>query len=90
MRLVAQAVASKVERDVAKPGAGQSLAPAAILPVLRTVRCAATTVNPVTALHDLDVPAALHEFYGHVLCGVYLKVTQGGIVRIGDSVLSDA
>ena len=51
-----------------------------------TIRCAATTVNPATALRDLEVPAALHEFYGHVVCGVYLKVTQGGLISVGDPV----
>jgi len=48
------------------------------------VRCAATTVNPATAERDLDLPAALFEQYGHVLCGVYVEVTSSGRVDEGD------
>jgi len=50
------------------------------------VRCAATAVDPVTALSDLDIPAALFEQYGHVLCGLYVQVTGGGRVAVGDAV----
>jgi uncharacterized protein YcbX len=48
------------------------------------VRCAATTVNPATAERDIDVPAALFQHYGHVLCGVYVEVTAAGRVAEGD------
>ncbi|MDB5455835.1 MAG: domain containing protein [Caulobacter sp.] len=50
------------------------------------VRCAATHVDPATAARDLDVVKALFDHYGHVFCGVYLRVTQGGTVRAGDAV----
>ena len=50
------------------------------------VRCAATAVDPVTALSDMDIPAALFEQYGHVLCGLYVQVTDGGRVAVGDTV----
>ncbi len=50
------------------------------------VRCAATAVDPVTAERDIDVPAALFEHYGHVLCGIYVHVTQGGEIKLGDRV----
>ncbi|MBX3480307.1 MAG: MOSC domain-containing protein [Caulobacter sp.] len=50
------------------------------------VRCAATQVDPVTAQRDIDVPAALFEHYGHTLCGIYVHVAEGGVVRDGDSV----
>ena len=49
------------------------------------VRCAATTVNPSTAERDIDVPAALFEQYGHVLCGIYVEVTAAGRVAQGDT-----
>ena len=49
------------------------------------VRCAATMVDPATAARDVDVPAALFERYGHVLCGIYVHVTDGGFVRQGDA-----
>jgi uncharacterized protein YcbX len=49
------------------------------------VRCAATQVDPATAQRDLDVPKALFEHYGHVLCGIYLNVLDGGRVAEGDA-----
>lgn len=52
------------------------------------VRCAATMVDPTTALRDLDIPAALFDFYGHTLCGIYLQVTRDGMVKPGDEVSS--
>ena len=51
------------------------------------VRCAATAVNPDTAERDLDIPAALFETFGHVLCGVYVEVTASGAVREGDAAI---
>jgi uncharacterized protein YcbX len=50
------------------------------------VRCAAPGVDPATAVRDVDIPAELHRLYGHMLCGVYVHVTQGGVVREGDQV----
>ena len=51
------------------------------------VRCAATTVNPDTAERDLDIPTALFEAFGHVLCGVYVEVTASGPVREGGAAI---
>jgi len=50
------------------------------------VRCAATSVDPTTAERDFDLPAALFEQYGHVLCGLYVQVTRAGTVAEGDPV----
>ena len=50
------------------------------------VRCAATHVDPVTAERDIDLVKALFDLYGHMFCGVYLKVEEGGTVREGDAV----
>lgn len=50
------------------------------------VRCAATAVDPVTAIRDIDIPAALFEHYAHVLCGIYVNVTEGGVIAPGDTV----
>jgi len=52
----------------------------------RIVRCAATNVNPVTAARDLAIPRSLLELYGHGDCGAYLRVVEGGEVRIGDGI----
>jgi hypothetical protein len=48
------------------------------------VRCAATHVNPITGERDIDLVAALHANYGHMLCGVYVSVLQGGRIGEGD------
>jgi uncharacterized protein YcbX len=49
------------------------------------VRCAATHVDPATGERDLDVVAALHANYGHLHCGVYVHVEQGGPLAEGDA-----
>jgi uncharacterized protein YcbX len=54
------------------------------------VRCAAPGVDPTTAIRDLDIPAELHRLYGHVLCGIYVHVTKGGVVRPGDQAVAPA
>ncbi len=50
------------------------------------VRCAATHVDPTTAERDLDVCKALFDNYGHLHCGLYVRVTSGGAVGLGDAV----
>jgi uncharacterized protein YcbX len=47
-------------------------------------RCAAPDVDPATAKRDLEITAALHRFYGHLLCGVYVRVEAPGMVAAGD------
>lgn len=49
------------------------------------VRCAATHVDPATAERDLDLVKALFDNYGHMNCGVYVHVTDGGRVTVGDA-----
>lgn len=50
------------------------------------VRCAAPDVNPETAVRDEEITTALFDNYGHTLCGIYLHVTEAGVVREGDPV----
>ncbi|MGU3495007.1 MOSC domain-containing protein [Xanthobacteraceae bacterium A53D] len=52
----------------------------------RTVRCAATNVNPATAERDLNVVKGLAQAYGHADCGIYAKVLTGGTIRPGDAI----
>jgi len=52
----------------------------------RTVRCAATMVNPATGERDLNVPRALRDYFGHVDMGVYAEVVEGGEVAEGAAV----
>ena len=49
------------------------------------VRCTATHVDPQTAVADLDVSRALFDLTGAPVCGVYLRVTSGGPVGLGDA-----
>lgn len=50
------------------------------------VRCGATHVDPATGERDIDLVPALFGTYGHRWCGLYLSVTTGGTVAIGDPV----
>jgi len=50
------------------------------------VRCAATHVDPTTAERDVELVKALFDNYGHMFCGIYLNVTEGGTVGEGDLV----
>lgn len=54
------------------------------------VRCAATHVDPTTAERDLDVTRALFDNYGHMFCGVYVRVAAAGRVSLGDAVTAPA
>jgi len=50
------------------------------------VRCAAPGVDPASAIRDLDIPGELFRLYGHPHCGIYVQVTRGGMVKVGDAV----
>lgn len=52
-------------------------------------RCAATSVNPVTARRDIDVPRALLQHFGHNYMGVYAEVLQGGELAVGETLLAE-
>lgn len=48
------------------------------------VRCVATHVDPTTGERDIEVVRALHDAYGHLFCGIYVAVTGGGTIAVGD------
>jgi uncharacterized protein len=50
------------------------------------VRCAATEVEPTTAQRDLEITKALFDHYGHMNCGIYVRVSAPGRVSLGDAV----
>ena len=54
--------------------------------VKRIVRCAATEVDPDTAIRDLPIPRVLMDNYGHADCGMYAEVIEGGEIRSGDTI----
>jgi uncharacterized protein YcbX len=56
----------------------------------RIERCAATNVDPVTGLRDLQIPHALMCHYGHRDCGVYAEVLSGGPLAEGDHLAVEA
>ena len=49
-------------------------------------RCAATEVNPDTALRDIDVPDALYRLTGEDDCGIYAEVVTAGTIAEGDRI----
>ena len=50
----------------------------------RIQRCAATNVDPTTAIRDLEIPATLMRRLGHFDCGVYAEVLVGGTLADGE------
>jgi uncharacterized protein YcbX len=49
------------------------------------VRCAATTVNPDSAVVDVETPYLLRKHWGHRDFGVYARVVQPGDIALGDT-----
>lgn len=49
-------------------------------------RCAATNANPTTGQRDLTIPHDLQRGFGHTDCGVYVRVTGGGRIAVGDGI----
>jgi uncharacterized protein YcbX len=56
--------------------------------VKRIVRCAATNVDPQTGARDLTIPPTLMQNFGHMDCGVYAEVIEGGEIGVGDTIKS--
>jgi uncharacterized protein YcbX len=55
------------------------------LEILKMIdRCAATGVEPGTGLRDMDIVDTLRKTFGHIDCGVYARVLEGGEVKLGD------
>ncbi len=55
----------------------------------RTVRCAATEVDPQTAKRDLSIPALLRRTFNRDDFGIYMEVTKAGMVAVGDPAAVD-
>jgi uncharacterized protein YcbX len=53
--------------------------------VKRIERCAATNVDPVSGLRDMNIPKTLLQAYDHADCGVYAEVVDGGMLAEGDT-----
>lgn len=50
----------------------------------RTQRCAATNVDPVSGVRDLDIPWTLDARLGHRDCGIYAEIVAGGALGEGE------
>lgn len=49
----------------------------------RIDRCAATAVDPVTGQRDMPIVKALMNAFGHIDCGVYAEIIEGGTLAQG-------
>ena len=64
-----------------------------VLDVHRPIdRCPTPGVNPETGERDIEVTPGLRDHFGHIYCGMYANVVQGGAVKSGDriKVIGDA
>lgn len=52
----------------------------------RIDRCAATTVNPGTAIRDANPVRELRENFGHIDLGIFAQVITPGTIRPGDPI----
>jgi hypothetical protein len=61
-----------------------AIGPVTLQVLEKTVRCAATNVDPRTGARDMDIPATLRRKWGHIDFGVYAKILSGGDLAVGD------
>jgi len=74
------------ELKIGRRAAGATNQTVRLKVVRRIVRCAATNVDPMTGIRDLEVPQALLRHLGHADCGIYAEVVEGGEIAAGDEV----
>ncbi len=72
--------------ELAQEGREIAIGAARARVTLRTRRCAATEVNPLTAKRDLPIPRLIHQHYGHADMGIYAELLTGAVIRPGDEV----
>lgn len=72
--------------EAALPGQTLSVGGARLEILKMTDRCAATGVEPGTGRRDMDLVQTLRANFGHIDCGVYARVAQGGRIAAGDAV----
>ena len=65
-------------------GSDIALGGARLRVIAAITRCAATQVDPASALRDLDIVGALQRGFGHNLMGVYAEVGAGAEIGVGD------
>jgi len=72
--------------EAALPGRTLLIGGARLEILKMTDRCAATGVEPGTGRRDMDLVQTLRANFGHIDCGVYARVTEGGRIVVGDAV----
>ena len=72
--------------ELAAVGARVAIGGATAEVVKPITRCVATHVDPSTGERDFELVHELRRHYGHLFCGVYLRVLEGGPVAEGDAV----
>jgi uncharacterized protein YcbX len=65
------------------------IGPVRLKVVKRIVRCAATNVDPETAVRDLTIPHTLMRHLGHNECGIYAEVIAGGSIAVDDAIVTE-
>lgn len=60
------------------------IGPASAVGILRTKRCGATNVNPVTSERDRNLPAALVRAFNHSDMGIYVEMKDSAQIAVGD------
>jgi uncharacterized protein YcbX len=68
------------------PGRVLRIGPVVLEAIKMIDRCPATGVDPRTGARDLDLVAALRGAFGHIDCGVYARVVEGGRIAAGDPI----
>ena len=49
-------------------------------------RCAAINVDPDTAVKDMNIPPKIVRTFGHMDCGVFIRITKGGELTVGEAI----
>ncbi len=52
----------------------------------RIVRCAATNVEPLTGIRDMQIPDTIMRAFGHADCGIYAEVLSPARIAPGDAI----
>lgn len=65
------------------------IGPSARIKIVKCIeRCAATNVDPETGISDRTIPTSMIRTFGHMNCGVYGEVIEGGEIAVADAVVS--
>lgn len=72
--------------EAALPGRTLSVGGVRLEVLKMTDRCAATGIEPGTGRRDMDLVQTLRRNFGHIDCGVYARVIDGGRIKAGDAI----